>query len=245
MANTTYLALTNKLIRRLNEVELTETDFTSTRGVQAMAKDAINASLAEINNQFFEWPFNYTQGTQVFVKGTYQYDFPANLKKIDWNSFHIQKNDTLGVKSKHLWFTSKDYWEDFYKDIDLDAGTDGVNIPIYVTPGNSYGFIVTPSPNNTYTVQFDYVRLFTPLDLFSDLSNIPANFDEVIIAGALYHFYMFRDNQQEYLEIKAYFKTQLMSMINIFGHQDDTMRSTVLPDTSSWSNPTYVGASGN
>ena len=55
---TTYLDLTNKVLRKLNQVELTSTNFASARGLHAEAKDAVLESVQRINFQKFEWPFN-------------------------------------------------------------------------------------------------------------------------------------------------------------------------------------------
>ena len=55
---TTFIDLTNKVLRRLNEVEMTSSDFASATGVQALAKDAVRDSIAKINQAEFEWPFN-------------------------------------------------------------------------------------------------------------------------------------------------------------------------------------------
>ena len=52
----TYLDLTNELLRRLNEVQMDSTDFATARNVQALAKDAINASIREILHSAQEWP---------------------------------------------------------------------------------------------------------------------------------------------------------------------------------------------
>lgn len=224
------MALTNKLLRRLNEVEISQSDFASVRGVQALAKDAINASLATINNQRFEWPFNaVAQYDQLLVVGQEQYDFPADLKSVDWNSFHIERDTNLGVNTTHLNLTSKDVWERYYKDRDLDAGADGVGVPVLVLKGQNFGFIVTPSPNKAYTVLYDYFATYTPLDAYNDTSTVPSLFDEVIIQGAIYHFYMFRDNTEQANEAKQEYKLQLSFMMNQLGLTEDRMESMLLP----------------
>ena len=45
---TTFLTLVNDTLRRLNEVELSATDFPNATGFRAQVKDAVNASLQEI-----------------------------------------------------------------------------------------------------------------------------------------------------------------------------------------------------
>ena len=41
---TTYLELSNEILREMNEVELTSSDFASSVGVQTHVKDLINRS---------------------------------------------------------------------------------------------------------------------------------------------------------------------------------------------------------
>ena len=54
---TTYLQLTNELLRELNEVVLTSSTFSSAVGIQAHAKDCINRSYLDIVNEEPQWPF--------------------------------------------------------------------------------------------------------------------------------------------------------------------------------------------
>ena len=65
----TYIDLTNALLRRLNEVEIEVADFADVRGVQALAKDAVRASIAKINAAEFEWPFNSAEHSQSLTVG--------------------------------------------------------------------------------------------------------------------------------------------------------------------------------
>ena len=52
MAN--YLTLCNRVLRELNEVEMTSANFSSSRGVQTAVKDFINKAVNDIYNQLFE-----------------------------------------------------------------------------------------------------------------------------------------------------------------------------------------------
>ena len=45
---TTYLVLSNRILRELNEVEMTSTTFSSSRGIQTAVKDFINKSIHDI-----------------------------------------------------------------------------------------------------------------------------------------------------------------------------------------------------
>ena len=200
MANSTYLELTNELLRRLVEGQVTETDFPSVRSVQATAKDCIRASVSEINAKEKEWPFQYGTETQVLVPGTMEYNLPTDCKTPDWESFYVQKDETLGNPTKSLIQISRDEWMKIYRPLDLDQGLLGRDLPEFVF-NSSYGgvrsFGVTPSPNQAYIVKYEYYKKDSELVLYSDQVTIPQEWDYVIINGALKHYYMSRDNTQQ------------------------------------------------
>ena len=222
---TTYLDLTNKLLRRLNEVTIPQADFASARNVQAVAKDAIIASIERINQAEREWPFNAELGSQLLVVGQNEYDFPADLRSIKWDSFHIEKDDDLGVSYKNLHFVSRDYWDDYWKDKDYDSIPDGLDVPNMVFEKHGYGFGVSPNPNEAYTVKFEYFAHSPTLSAYSDVSTIPTVFDEVIIQGGIYHFYMFRGNVEQASMSEDRFKRELREMRTNLIDKDDRIRS--------------------
>ena len=54
---TTYLTLTNEVLRELNEVQLTSANFSDAVGIQAFIKESINRSLNDIANAEPQLPF--------------------------------------------------------------------------------------------------------------------------------------------------------------------------------------------
>jgi len=192
-----FLTLTNKVLRRLNEVSVPESEFLSVRGVQALAKDAVRDAIAKINQAEFTWPFNAAETQQVLVKGVEEYAWPADFKIADWESFQIQKDTNLNVDFRTLKFISRDRWYRLYRDLDQNSGTDGREIPSFVFPSHGTGFGVSPSPDEAYTVRFRYYLTAVPLVNASDMTRIPDIFDHVIVEGALYYMYMFRDNPEQ------------------------------------------------
>jgi len=54
---TTYLDLSNEVLRELNEVVLTSGNFASATGIQSFVKDAINKSIFDIANEEPQLPF--------------------------------------------------------------------------------------------------------------------------------------------------------------------------------------------
>jgi len=109
----TYLTLTNKVLARLNEVELTSTTFTSARGIQTQVKNAINESIRYINQREFNYPFNHATDSETLVAGTFKYSIPATAKLADYDTFRIVKDSDLGTSRGQLnTMTYKDYIAD-------------------------------------------------------------------------------------------------------------------------------------
>ena len=98
----TYLTLTNRVLTRLNEVELTSTTFTSARGIQTQVKNAINESVRYINQREFNYPFNHATDSETLVAGTFKYSIPATAKLADYDTFRVVKDSDLGVSGGKL-----------------------------------------------------------------------------------------------------------------------------------------------
>lgn len=92
MGTLTYLQYVNFALNRLNEVQLTSSNFaTTTSTFQGFAKDAVNHALNDIYVSEREWPFNYQSGTQVLIPGVQLYTLPnSGNVSVDWDSFYIQ-----------------------------------------------------------------------------------------------------------------------------------------------------------
>ena len=193
---TPYIDLCNQVLRRLNEVEIAPADFAGVRGVQALVKDAVKSSVAKINQAEFEWPFNAAEHTTTLSAGQEEYVFPSDLKTVDYNSFQIQKDDSLGADFKALRFLDRDEWYQRHRDADYASGAAGRGIPDYVFPAHGSGFGVSPTPDAAYTLKFRYFLNFSALSGAHDETRIPSSFDTLLVDGALYHMYMFKDNPE-------------------------------------------------
>jgi hypothetical protein len=191
---TSYIDLCNQTLRRLNEVEIAEADFGSVRGVQALVKDAVKSAVAKINQAEFGWPFNAAEQTEVLVVGQEEYVWPQYFKVADWGSFQIQENTGLNTGFKTLKSIEQDEWYEDHRDADYASGVSGRSVPEFVFPSHGNGFGVSPSPNKAYTVKFRYFLNYADITNATDASRIPESFDTVLIDGALYHMYMFKDN---------------------------------------------------
>ena len=98
-----YLTLTNKVLARLNEVQLTSSNFTNARGIQVQAQNAVNESVRYINQKEFQYPFNHSTKTETLVPGTVRYSIPTTAKTVDYNTFRIVKDSDLGSSGGRLY----------------------------------------------------------------------------------------------------------------------------------------------
>ena len=149
---TSYLTLTNSVLRELNETELTSSTFSSSRGIQTAVKDFINKGIHDIYNETGEIPLLYARTTQDLTVGDNEYSFPTDFRKADMDSF------TMGPKEivTNGEFTSN-----------ITSWTTGDGSPSYTSSGNgrlnlnssaAYQAINT-TVNKTYKLQ---VRVLSP-----------------------------------------------------------------------------------
>ena len=119
--STTYLTLTNRTLRELNEIELTSANFASSRGIQTAVKDFINKSIHDIYNETGEIPLLYARTTQNLEIGDNEYDFPADFRKADMDSFLVGPKELITNGE----FTSN-----------IDSWTTQSGSPAYSSSGN-------------------------------------------------------------------------------------------------------------
>lgn len=93
MAN--YLQLTNRVLNELNEVELTSSNFGSSRGVQTMVKNVVNKSIHDIYNAEVEWAYLYKSKEQSTTAGTRLYAYPSDARKLNFNSFVLTPQNLI------------------------------------------------------------------------------------------------------------------------------------------------------
>ena len=229
---TTFITLVNDTLRRLNEVELTSTDFAAATGFRAQVKDAINSSIQEISQKEFEFPFNFTAGSLTLVVGQQEYSLPADFKIADWDSFRINYDADNNFSARKLKLISYDTFLKRFFERDSEATTSDYDQPIYVyrTLDNKAAF--TPRPDATYSVSFNYFAFASDLSASTDTMSVPDAFKHVVIDGALYHCFMFRDNTQQAAVVRQRFEEGVDRMrtllINRFTDVRDTRVSRLI-----------------
>ena len=100
--SSSYLILTNNVLGRLNEVQLTASNFDSARGIQTQTKEAVNQSIRFINQKEFAFPFNHATETKTLTAGTVRYSLPTSTKHVDYNTFRLIKDDDLATSGGKL-----------------------------------------------------------------------------------------------------------------------------------------------
>lgn len=221
-----YLQLTNTLLRRINEVVIDEADFGGVRNVQALAKDAINASIREMMSYVQQWTFAYTATTQTLTAGTQEYDFPSDMHVVDWDSFFLNKDASLDANAKELDVVSYDEYQSRYRasDSNLDSNNYAQPERIYRTQQTKFG--VSPPPDKAYTISYVYYAFPDDLLAAADTTIIPTRFEHVIIEGALIFMMRFRSNDQAVSYHTKKFQEGLEYMRRVLLDPPDYMRST-------------------
>lgn len=225
---TTFLELTNRVLRKINETELTTSTFGNTRNLHSMIKDAVNDTIDEINKRHNNWPFNAFQHTHLLVPGKTEYIWPNGFKVADWDSFQIVKDLNLGNNTVDLRKMNRDEWYEWHKSADDDAGSTGRGIPQYVFEAHGQGFGVTPSPDKEYTIRYRYFSNPARLVNATDTTTIPPEWDYVIIAGTQWHAGLFKEDLEKSDRLRKFFDDNLGTMSRTLVGTEDDMRSHVV-----------------
>jgi hypothetical protein len=226
-----YLDLVNEVNRRLNEVELTSANFSSAVGFYAHNKDAVNAAIRDINHTHYEWPFNHVLAEETLTAGTIRYAFPSDANTIDFDTFRIEENATFGNATVKLTILSYEDYLSRYIDHEYTTDSSKREVPSYVFHAPSLEYGVVPSPNNAYTVFYEYYRVPVDLSLYSDVPSIPERFRHVIIDGAMAYAYLFRSNEQSAVMSKNKFEEGIKRMRSMLVNRYSYVRSGMINTT--------------
>jgi len=227
---TDFISLTNRVLRRINEVELTTSNFDTARGVQAAAKDAVNSAIFDLNAQQYEWPFNAAEEATILVIGQTEYSNPTNLKSFEWNSFQIVGEGTHSTTNQSLSYIDRDVWYKTYRDRDDDNATLGISIPTFVFASHGTGWGVSPAPDKTYRIQFRY--FLHPAELVNHGDSVTGNvaypvaFTPTIVEGAMFHIYMLKDNVESAQLALANFERSVADLKSQYINKYSEVRDT-------------------
>ena len=219
---TTYLTLTNEVLRELNEVQLTSSNFSSAVGIQAFVQESINRSLRDIANEEPQLPFFaaaasggtdpfYGNVTVATVAGTRWYvlksgssSITTDYASIDWDDFYITTISVSGESapyvSRSLKFISLTDWRRYLRDSENadDADTQVYGEPRFVIRSPDHRkFGLSPIPDKVYNVHFYAYTIPTALSDYDDAIVLPDQYVPVIQARTRYYVHQFKDNSQQ------------------------------------------------
>ena len=219
---TTYLELTNEVLRELNEVVVTSANFDSAIGIQSFVKDALNRALFDLANDEPQLPFFsagvsgstdpfYGNVTVATVAGQRWYtlkdgssSITTDYAAVDWDDFYIT---TINVSGESAPFTSTGLkyltltdWKRYYRDAENadDANTQSYGEPKYVYKSPDHRkFGLSPIPDKVYNVHFYAFEKTTALSAYDDTILMPEQYSNVLTARTRYYVHQFKENIQQ------------------------------------------------
>jgi hypothetical protein len=223
-----FLDLTNEVNRSFNEVELTSSNFSTATGFYAKVKDSINTAIRDINHTHYEWPFNHVLAEETLSAGTIRYAYPTDANTLDYDTFRIKEDATLGNRTIKLSSISYEDYLDRYIDHEYTTDTNKRTVPTFVfqTPSLEYG--VVPAPDQAYELLYEYYRIPVDLESYDNVPDIPERFRHVIVDGAMFYAYMFRGNEQSANIAKQKYEEGIKRMRSMLVNRYSYVRSGMI-----------------
>ena len=219
---TTYLDLTNEVLRELNEIPLTAANFGNATGIQKFVKDTVNKSIFDIANQEPQLPFFsagvsgstdpfYGNVTVASVAGQRWYTLKADSSSIttdyasiDWDDFYVTtinvSGETAPYVSKGLKFLTLDDWKRYYRDSENedDANSQNYGEPKFVikSPDNRK-FGLSPIPDKVYNIHFYAFVRPTALSAYDDTMVLPEQYSNIVTSRMRYYVWQFKESPQQ------------------------------------------------
>ena len=221
-----YITLSNKVLRSLNEVELTAANFASSKGIQSAVKDFVNRSINDIYTAELEWPFLHTDGTITTVAGTAEYALESGFKSVDVDTVYLIES---GTDVKIIPYVPYVQFTQQFRERDLDpTTTDNRAKPEYhyLTQDDKIGF--TPVPDAEYTVHYEYWQTHTDLSGSTDEPALPARYHDIIVARCEYYVHQLRADLQAATLKHSEFEKRIERMRIDLINKPDLMRSTAV-----------------
>ena len=219
---TTYLNLTNEVLREINVIQLTSGTFAGAIGIQAFVKEAINRSLFDIANEEPQLPFFaaaasggtdpfYGNVTVASVAGQRWYTLKSgsssittDYSSIDWDDFYLTTINVSGESapfvSRSLHYLGLTDWRRHLRDSENadDADTQAYGEPRYVLRSPDHRkFGLSPIPDKVYNVHFYAYSTPTALSSHSDAMVLPDQYGPVITAKTRYYVHQFKEQLQQ------------------------------------------------
>ena len=218
---TTYLQLTNELLREMNEVVLTSSNFSSAIGIQAHVKDCVNRAYLDIVLEEPQWPFLsvgesgstdplYGNVTVETVANQRWYELKAASSSlvddygyVNWDDFYLTtvgvSGETAPFVSRNLAFITLEQWKDYHRaqenadDAENAIGGEPKRV-FRSSDGRNFG--LSPIPDKVYRIHFFAFNQATELSAHSDAIVFPDVYKTVLLSRARYYVHQFKENIQ-------------------------------------------------
>lgn len=243
----TYLTLVNLALGRINEVQLTSGTFGSAMGPQLAMQTAVNATIFDISRRYQQWPFNYTTQTLTTLASTtttsgtgttYNEYAPATgVTIIKWNTFAIVRNDLATpnpIVASTLCEVDYNLWATRIKPTDLQMSVPDFSVPRYVIKGDDGNIILSPPPDQIYTITYDAWSDPSALVNATDTCVIPDKYAYVIVDGAIYYGYDFRSDQAAQDRAKSKFDSGVQEMLRELVKPTTGFQSTIIQNNQTF-----------
>ena len=234
---TTYLDLSNEVLRELNEVVMTSGTFASSTGIQAFVKDAINKSIFDIANEEPQLPFfsagasggtdpfygNVTvatsEGVRWYTLKSGSSNISTDYSSVDWDDFYLTTINVSGESapfvSRGLQFLNLADWKRYYRDSENIDDADGQSYgePSFVIKSpDARKFGLSPIPDKVYNIHFYAFDKPTKLTAHGDTVVFPEQYTNVITAKTRYYIWQFKESPQQAAFAMDDYKKAMRSM---------------------------------
>ena len=219
---TTYLDLTNEVLRELNEIPLTSANFGAALGLQQFVKDAVNKAIFDIANAEPQLPFfsagvsgstdpfygnvtvATTAGTRWYTLKSGSSSITTDYSSVAWDDFYLTTINVSGESSpfvsKGLKFLTLADWKQYRRDNENadDADSQNYGEPQYVIKSPDHRkFGLSPIPDKVYNVHFYAFDKPTKLDAHGDTIVLPEQYSNVITSRVRYYVWQFKESPQQ------------------------------------------------
>lgn len=221
----TYLDLTNQVLRRLNEEQLTSVNFDTAAGVHGLAKEAVLAAVQDISQRSQVWPWLKETQTITTLAGVVKYAPDADVRVIDYETFKLVRDDaaTPPIIAATLLPLLYNPYIRYGRPLDEQMDADMWSVPRNVVRNDDNVVILSPPPIVDLEIEYSAWVKAVIMDAFDDVCQIPDDYRLTIIDGAMYYLYMFRTDTENADRIGLKFKGDVDSMVRFLIPQENSM----------------------
>ena len=224
------MEVVNEVLSELNEVQLTQSNFSAAKNIQNYVKLAVNRAYFDVNNPEFKWPWlavaesqnefygntyvETTAGTRWYLLNPAATEIDEDYNHVDWDNITLTTEGVAGATTpydyKNLKYLPIGEWKERYALSELrDKGGEqvyGKPLRIFKNPDNRR-FGLSPIPDGTYRIYFYAWDRPDQLVNYNDPINIPSQYFPVLVARARYFAWQRKENpSQAALALEDYLK---------------------------------------